>query len=117
MAVFALGGPSDDNRRVYPLRVRRFAHAHGAHAPRMAAVRSSSPNRKGTRSTGKIATCLRRVCGGLGWRSPAARRTTGQFATFRLRMAPPKRVRGAVHGLAVLAALAMQLLGSSEGNY
>lgn len=35
---------------------------------------------------------------------------------FRLRMAPPKRVRSAVHGLAVLAALAMQLLGSSEGK-
>jgi len=31
-------------------------------------------------------------------------------------MAPPKRVRNAVHGLAVLAAFAMQLLGSSEGK-
>ena len=35
---------------------------------------------------------------------------------FRLRMVPPKRVRNAVHGLAVLAAFAMQLLGSSEGK-
>lgn len=33
-----------------------------------------------------------------------------------LRMVPPKRVRNAVHGVAVLAASAMQWLGSSEGK-